>query len=342
MSGPLPDLPVALTMGEPAGIGLDITLAAWRGRGAFSVPPFYLLADPDALRRRADLLGLAVPIEVTSPERAVSVFDDALPVVALSASASAGPGAPDKTSAPLVEEAIVRAVADVRERRAAAVATNPINKAVMMEGGFAFPGHTDFLGQLAAAWTGSPVKPVMMLAGPELRTVPVTVHIPLREVPERLSSELIVETGRILDHDLRQRFGLSRPRIAVTGLNPHAGEEGRLGREDGDVVKPAIEALCADGIDATGPHPADTLFHASARKSYDAALCMYHDQALIPAKTLAFDQAVNVTLGLPFIRTSPDHGTAFARAGTGTANPGSLVAALKLAAEMATVEASRR
>lgn len=342
MGGPQPDLPIALTMGEPSGIGLDVTIAAWRRRGAEAVPPFYCLADPDALRRRAQILGSPIPIEETTTAAAISGFDSFLPVVPLSGAVAGEPGKPDGDAARFVEEAITRAVEDVRNGHAASVVTNPINKAVMLAAGFAHPGHTDFLGELAAEWTGETVKPVMMLAGPELRTVPVTVHIALSEVPRRLTEELIVETGKILNADLKRRFGIRRPRIAVTGLNPHAGEEGRLGREDDAVVRPAIDTLRGRDIDASGPHPADTLFHATARKGYDAALCMYHDQALIPAKTLAFDEAVNVTLGLPFIRTSPDHGTAFARAGTGTANPGSLIAALKLAAQMATIEASQR
>jgi 4-hydroxythreonine-4-phosphate dehydrogenase len=220
------------------------------------------------------------------------------------------------------------------EGKAAAVVTNPIAKNVLYRSGFAEPGHTEFLAVLVKEATGKMLRPVMMLWSPELAVVPVTIHLPLRDIFSHLTSDLIVETGRIVARDLQGRFGLSQPRLAVAGLNPHAGEAGTLGEEDRDVVAAAVARLVADGIDARGPLPADTMFHQQARKSYDAALCMYHDQALIPIKTLAFDHAVNVTLGLPFVRTSPDHGTAFDIAGTGTADPTSLVAALKLAARL--------
>lgn len=334
-----PNPPLALTMGEAAGIGLDVTIEAWRRRDEAAIPPFYLLADPAAVQRRAALLGAEIEFTATDAGKAAAVFADALPVVSLSNSVEAVPAQPSTVDAAMVQQSIERAVADVRSGAASAVVTNPINKAVMLEAGFRHPGHTEFLAELATGWTGTAPKPVMMLAGPELRTVPVTIHIPLRDVPERLSTALIVETGVIVDTDLKRRFGLARPRIAVTGLNPHAGEEGRLGAEDQTIVAPAVAALRQRGIEASGPFPADTLFHAAARSGYDVAMCMYHDQALIPAKTLAFDEAVNVTLGLPFIRTSPDHGTAFGLAGSGRANPGSLIAALKLAAAMVVAEA---
>jgi 4-hydroxythreonine-4-phosphate dehydrogenase len=207
---------------------------------------------------------------------------------------------------------------------------------VLYRSGFAEPGHTEFLAKLVQEATGKSARPVMMLWSPELAVVPVTIHLPLKDVVTRLTSDLVVETGRIVARDLTARFGISRPRIAVAGLNPHAGEEGALGEEDGTVVAPAVKRLQAEGIDAIGPLPADSLFHERARATYDVALCMYHDQALIPIKTLAFDHAVNVTLGLPFVRTSPDHGTAFDIAGTGTADPSSLVAALTLAARLST------
>jgi 4-hydroxythreonine-4-phosphate dehydrogenase len=242
---------------------------------------------------------------------------------------------------PLIIEAVDRAVDDVRQGKAAAVVTNPVNKLALRRGGFAYPGHTEYLGHLAERWTGQPAHPVMMIAGPNLRTVPVTIHVPLADVPRILNEDMIVETGRIVAADLESRFGVARPRIAVAGLNPHAGEHGTIGAEDDAVVRPAVERMRSLGINATGPLPADTMFHATARATYDAALCMYHDQALIPAKTLAFDEAVNVTLGLPFVRTSPDHGTAFDIAGSGRANPSSLIAALRLAAAMARAETSR-
>jgi 4-hydroxythreonine-4-phosphate dehydrogenase len=223
----------------------------------------------------------------------------------------------------------------VLEGRAAALVTNPVAKSVLYRAGFAEPGHTEFLGRLAQEATGRPVTPVMMLWAPELAVVPVTIHIPLREVFAVLTTALIVKTARIVARDLTGRFGIARPRLALAGLNPHAGEDGTLGKEDETIVAPAVAQLKAEGIDARGPLPADTLFHERARKTYDVALCMYHDQALIPIKTLAFDHGVNVTLGLPFVRTSPDHGTAFDIAGTGKADPSSLAAALKLAARLA-------
>jgi 4-hydroxythreonine-4-phosphate dehydrogenase len=222
--------------------------------------------------------------------------------------------------------------------RTRAVVTNPIAKSVLYASGFDFPGHTEYLADLASQNAGHAVTPVMLLAGPSLRVAPVTIHIPLRQVPDALTTDAIVETTRIVARDLGRRFGLARPRIAVSGLNPHAGEDGALGREDGEIILPAIALLKAEGLDVTGPLPADTMFHAEARAGYDAAICMYHDQALIPAKTLGFHDSVNVTLGLPFIRTSPDHGTAFSLAGKGQARADSLVAALNLAAKMANTE----
>ena len=326
--------PLALTLGEPAGIGPDITFAAWQTRSEMALPPFYLLADPEFVERRARRLGLKIPLRVIEPEDASDVFAVALPVVALPETVTAEPGHPDASSAPAAIASIRRAVADVFAGRAHAVVTNPIAKAVLYRTGFAEPGHTEYLAKLSQEHTGRAAHPVMMLWSPELAVVPVTIHLPVRDVPRHLTSALIVDTGRIVARDLRERFGIARPRLALAGLNPHAGEEGALGDEDGFVVAPAVEQLRAEGIEARGPLPADTMFHEAARRTYDAALAMYHDQALIPIKTLAFDHAVNVTLGLPFVRTSPDHGTAFDIAGTGRANPSSLVAALKLAARL--------
>ena len=332
-------LPLALTLGEPAGIGPDITLAVWQRRDELALPPFYLLADPDFLARRARHLGLDIPLRVVEPDAAAKTFASALPVVALAERVTAEPGQPDQSSGPAAIASIRRAVADVFAGRAHAVVTNPVAKAVLYRTGFAEPGHTEFLARLAQEATGRAAHPVMMLWSPELAVVPVTIHLPVREVPQRLTVELIAETGRIVAHDLRARFGIARPRLALAGLNPHAGEEGALGAEDAAVVAPAVERLRREGIDARGPLPADTMFHAAARRGYDAALAMYHDQALIPIKTLAFDHAVNVTLGLPFVRTSPDHGTAFDIAGSGRADPASLVAALKLAARLVAADA---
>jgi 4-hydroxythreonine-4-phosphate dehydrogenase len=245
------------------------------------------------------------------------------------------PGRPDPASAPATIESIERAVALTRAGRAAAVVTNPIAKHVLHAAGFSHPGHTEFLAALARGEDGRAPRPVMMLWSEALAVVPVTIHMPLREVPSALTTDLIVQTGRIVARDLRERFGIAAPRLALAGLNPHAGESGSLGSEDRDVVEPAIARLRAEGIDASGPYPADTMFHDRARRGYDVALAMYHDQALIPIKTIAFDDGVNVTLGLPFVRTSPDHGTAFDIAGKGIARPDSLIAALRLASRLA-------
>jgi len=327
--------PLVLTLGEPAGIGPDLALAVWRRRAELAVPAFYMAADPDYLRRRAARLGLDVPIAAVTPPAAAATFASALPVVAIDETPTAEPGRPDRSSAPAAVASIRRATADVMAGAAAAVVTNPVAKNVLYNWGFAEPGHTEFLARLVQETTGRTLHPVMMLWSPELAVVPVTIHLPLREIFKQLTTDLIVETGRIVAHDLKTRFALPRPRLAIAGLNPHAGEEGTLGDEDSLIVAPAVAQLAAEGISVRGPLPADSMFHKAARATYDAALCMYHDQALIPIKTLAFDHAVNVTLGLPFVRTSPDHGTAFDIAGTGRADPTSLVAALRLAARLA-------
>jgi 4-hydroxythreonine-4-phosphate dehydrogenase len=327
-------LPLALTLGEPAGIGPDITFAAWRRRAELGLPPFYLLADPAFVARRAQRIAPDTPVAVVKPAAATAAFATALPVVDIAVPVSAEPGRPDQSSAPAALAAIRRAVADVCVGAAAAVVTNPVAKNVLYRSGFPEPGHTEYLGKLAEEATGVAAHPVMMLWSPELAVVPVTIHLALKDVIARLSESLVFETGRIVARDLRERFGIARPRLAIAGLNPHAGEDGALGDEDLTVVRPAVDRLKAEGIDARGPLPADSLFHQAARASYDVALAMYHDQALIPIKTLAFDHAVNVTLGLPFVRTSPDHGTAFDIAGTGRADPASLIAALRLAAKL--------
>jgi len=326
--------PLALTLGEPAGIGPDITLLAWSQRDELKLPPFYLLGDGAFLEQRANALGLKVRLAEVSPEDAITAFATALPVVATSKPATAKPGQPDASSADAALASIRRAVADVQSGQASAVVTNPIAKSVLYQAGFRHPGHTEFLAELAAT-NGKTPQPVMMLWSPLLAVVPVTIHLSLREAIKQLSTELIVDTTRIVAAGLNKSFGLARPRLAISGLNPHAGEDGSLGTEDKTIVAPAIEILRAQGLDVRGPLPADTMFHQAARKTYDCAICMYHDQALIPIKTLAFDDGVNVTLGLPFVRTSPDHGTAFDIAGTGRANPASLVAALRLADRMA-------
>jgi 4-hydroxythreonine-4-phosphate dehydrogenase len=329
-------LPLALTMGEPAGIGGELTLLAWLKRGAAHVPPFFALDDPARLERLAAGLGWSVPVrQIASPEEAAGTFAQALPVLALPLAAPTVTGHPDPANAPAVIAAITSGVSLVTAGCAAALVTNPIQKEALYAAGFRHPGHTEFLAELAGGAT-----PVMMLACPELRVVLVTIHQPLREALGALTVARIVATGRIAAAGLARDFAIARPRLAVAGLNPHAGEHGTLGREEIDIIAPAVAELRAAGIAAQGPAPADTLFHAEARRRYDAVLCMYHDQALIPLKTIDFAGGVNVTLGLPFIRTSPDHGTALDIAGSGKADPTSLIAALRLAGEMATRRAA--
>jgi 4-hydroxythreonine-4-phosphate dehydrogenase len=329
------DKPLALTLGEPAGIGPDIALATWTRRKELALPPFYIVADRGFLDGRARKLGLTVPTASVAPAQAIDTFADALPVVDSGTKATAEPGKPDESSPEAAIASIRHAVDDVRAGCAAAVVTNPINKGVLYRVGFKHPGHTEYLAELAANGAQPPPRPVMMLWSPVLAVIPVTIHVALREAIAQLTTRDIVETCTIATIELKRRFGIANPRIAVSGLNPHAGEDATLGKEDVEIVAPAVTRLKASGIDARGPLPADTMFHAAARKTYDCAVCMYHDQALIPIKTLAFEDAVNVTLGLPFIRTSPDHGTAFDIAGTGRANPSSLIASLRLAARMA-------
>jgi 4-hydroxythreonine-4-phosphate dehydrogenase len=330
-----PALPLALTLGEPAGIGPDIALMAWQRRNELALPPFYMTGDARFLDARAKALGLTLRIENVTPDQATHAFATALPVVETGAAASAKPGQPDASSADAAIASIRHAVADVRSGRAGAIVTNPIAKSVLYRAGFKHPGHTEYLAELAADGKQPVPRPVMMLWSPTLAVIPVTIHLSLRDAIAKLSTTEIVETCSIAADELKRRFGIARPRLAVSGLNPHAGEDGSLGKEDGEIIAPAIAALQKAGIDARGPLPADTMFHEAARKTYDCAVCMYHDQALIPIKTLAFDDGVNVTLGLPFIRTSPDHGTAFDIAGSGRARPSSLIAALRLAARMA-------
>ena len=334
---------LALTMGEPAGIGLELTLKIWEKARALETAPAYALllyGDPAAVAACARRAGLPDPCKVVSaPDEARAHWPAALPVLPIPLARTVEPGRPNPANGAAVIAAIEQAVAAVTSGQAAAVVTNPIAKSVLYEAGFTHPGHTEFLAELASRLAGNgPWRPVMLLASDELRIVPLTVHIPLADVPNAISQELIVETARILHEALMRDFALGagrRPRIAVTGLNPHAGEGGAMGTEEQRIIAPAIASLRAQGLAITGPHPADTLFHAQARAGYDAVIAMYHDQALIPIKTLAFDRAVNVTIGLPFVRTSPDHGTAFDIAGTGKASPASLSAALDLAGRLA-------
>lgn len=310
-------------MGEPAGVGGELTLQAWTS-ARDRTGPFFAIDDPDRLRALASHLEIDVPVaEITEPAQAVDVFDHALPILAEHLSAPVTPGKPNPANAAAVTRAIARAVRMALDGAAAGVVTNPIQKSVLYAAGFKHPGHTEFIAELCGG-----DEPVMMLACDALRAVPVTVHVSLRDAIASLDTATIVAKGRITAAALKRDFGLDKPRLAIAGLNPHGGEDGALGTEDRDIVAPAVAALRAEGIDAWGPAPPDTLFSPRARKGYDAALCMYHDQALIPVKALDFDGGVNITLGLPIVRTSPDHGTALDIAGTGKASAQSLIAAM--------------
>lgn len=315
--------PLAVSCGEPAGIGPEIAARAWDALR--DTLPFVWIGDPGHLP--AD-----TPVQTLSdPAEAAAVSPTALPVLRLSLGAPASAGRPNPAHAPGVIAAIERAVALTTGGQTSGVVTAPIHKAALIDGaGFAFPGHTEFLAHLAGV-----DRPVMMLVGGGLRVVPVTIHIALAEVPRALTDALLVDTIRVTAAALERDFAIARPRLAVAGLNPHAGEDGKMGREEIELIAPALDRLRAEGLQVAGPLSADTMFHAEARAGYDAAIAMYHDQALIPVKTLDFSGGVNATLGLPFVRTSPDHGTAFDIAGTGRADPSSMIAALRLAAEMA-------
>jgi len=328
--------PIALTMGEPAGIGGELTLKAWLGRRERSLPAFFVIDDPKRLAQLAQRLGWTVPIaEIDRPEAACAAFDAALPVIPLALAGSATPGHPDPRNADAVIASIRSAVDFTTAGRAGALVTNPIHKKTLYDAGFQHPGHTEYLAELAGV-----ERSVMMLACPGLRVVPVTAHVALTEAIARLSRDEIVAVGRVTADALRRDFAIETPRLMIAGLNPHAGEAGTIGREEVDIIGPAVMELKRLGIAAMGPAPADTLFHERARQGYDAALCMYHDQALIPLKTIDFHGGVNVTLGLPFVRTSPDHGTAFEIAGLGVADVTSLAAALVMAADIARRRAS--
>ena len=320
--------PIALTMGDPAGIGGELSLRAWLAKA----PCFAVLDDPERLRELARALRLDVPIvEIAELASASTAFPKALPVLPIRLPVPVQPGRPDPANAPAIIASIERATRFAQAGEASGVVTNPISKAALYRAGFAYPGHTEFL----AALTGATGRQVMMLASPVLRVVPVTVHASLLASIQMLSTEMIVAVSRTADVAMRDEFGLARPRLAIAGLNPHAGEQGALGDEETTIISPAIAVLRAEGIDVSGPWPPDTMFTEAARARYDVAICMYHDQALIPLKTLDMRHGVNVTLGLPIIRTSPDHGTAFDIAGQGIADPASLLAALRLAADLA-------
>jgi 4-hydroxythreonine-4-phosphate dehydrogenase len=323
--------PLALTMGDPAGIGGELTLKAWLALRCMG-PGFLVLDDPGRLQRLAGDLGLNVPVQqVDDAAEAVEIFDKALPVLRVPVAAASAPGRPDPANARAIVASIEQATELAMTGAASGVVTNPINKAALYQAGFPYPGHTEFL----AALTGATGQQIMMLASPMLRVVPVTVHASLRDSISMLTADLIIAASRTTAAALGGAFGIARPRLAIAGLNPHAGEQGALGTEETALIQPAIDALRAEGIEVSGPWPPDTMFTATARARYDVAICMYHDQALIPLKTLDMDHGVNVTLGLPIVRTSPDHGTAFDIAGKGIADPTSLIAAMELAATIA-------
>lgn len=324
-------LPLALTMGEPAGIGGEITLKTWK-KARTTLAPFFVIDDINRLHDISRQLGWDIPLtEISDPSQTHALFDTSLPVLHRPLSAPSEPGVLNPDNAVQVIGAIELAVSLTLDGKAAGVVTNPIHKQALYGAGFKFPGHTEFLAELAGITT----PPIMMLACDELRVVPITVHVSLQTAINQLSHDMIVEKCRITARDLQRHWGMENPKLALAGLNPHAGEGGEMGREDMDIIAPAVQTLRDMGINATGPFPPDTLFHKEARQHYDVAMCMYHDQGLIPLKTLAFDEGVNVTLGLPYIRTSPDHGTALNIAGTGQARENSLCAALKMAADMA-------
>lgn len=329
------DRPLAISMGEPAGVGPDLALALYARRDELGLPSFCLFGQVDFLRQRAERLGLDLAIEAVLPADAEGCFATALPVVHVDGLVPDKPGEVSPVSAGAVIRSIEDAVAATLTGECRGLVTAPIHKAALYNAGFKHPGHTEFLAELCATG-GTPRLPVMMLAHGALRAVPVTIHVPIRDVPELLTKQLIVDTVRVLAHDLKRRFGIEQPRIGVAGLNPHAGEGGAIGREDLEIVGPAVAQLQFEKIGAEGPLPADTLFYPLHWSRYDAVVAMYHDQALIPIKTVAFEDAVNVTLGLPIVRTSPDHGTAFDLAGTGRASPASFLAAMRMADEMTT------
>lgn len=318
-------LPLAIALGDPAGVGPEIVAKAWEARRARALPPFFAVGDPAAIR--AVWNGPVVPI--TNPGEAVAAFATALPVIAIENTALCVPGKPSIEGARCALSSLEMAVGLARSCETGGLVTAPVSKSQLYQIGFTFPGQTEFV---AESFGIASENTVMMLAGPSLRVVPITTHVALARVAELLNPELIIAKARVTARGLTRNFGIASPRLVIAGFNPHAGENGALGREEIEIVAPAVAALRSEGIDITGPFAADAMFHARARARYDAALCLYHDQALIPLKTLHFDDGVNMTLGLPIIRTSPDHGTAFDIAGQNAANPGAMIAAIEMAA----------
>lgn len=332
--------PLAVTMGEPAGIGPDLILRLFTERRALDLPPFVVYGNLGFLAARARRLGLDIAFEATHVGAVADVFSSALPVVHVDGLVSDNPGEVSPLSGKVVIESIRRAVAETMTGATRGIVTAPIHKGVLYAAGFRHPGHTEFLAELCA--NGAVPTPVMMLARRELRVIPATIHVPLADVPRLLTQDLLVRTGRIVARELRTRFGIDNPRIAFTGLNPHAGENGTIGNEELAVIAPAIGQLAFERIDAVGPIAADSVFHRPHWRRFDAVITMYHDQALIPIKTVAFEDAVNVTLGLPFVRTSPDHGTAFDLAGSGKGSTASMLAALQLADQLTSGQPQRQ
>lgn len=320
--------PVAIAMGDSAGVGPEITAKAWAARELHSLAPFFAVGDLRAVEK----VWNGPLARIDDPSEAPDAFSNALPVLSIGDAGEVVPGSPDIDSAHAALQSLEMAVGLVRSGAAGALVTGPVSKAQLYHIGFPHPGQTEFVAERCGV---ADENTVMMLAGPTLRVVPITVHVPLAEVPGLISTKLIVAKGRVTARGLLRNFGIEKPRLAFAGLNPHAGESGAIGREEIDILAPAIAELRAEGIDAVGPFSADTMFHARARAGYDVALCPYHDQALIPIKTLHFDDGVNTTLGLPIVRTSPDHGTAFGIAGKDEANPGAMIAAIRMAAMQA-------
>lgn len=322
--------PIAITMGEPAGIGPDLILQLFSRRAELELPPFVVFGSMAFLASRARRLGLQISFAETTPGLAAQEFAVSLPVIPIDGLVPDKPGDPSPLSGRVVMEAISRGVAETLNGACRAVVTAPIHKAALYTAGFKYPGHTEFVAALCGKGPDYSM-PVMMLAHEDLRVVPLTIHVPLKDVPALVTPRLIRDTVHIVSHDLRTRFGISSPRLAVTGLNPHAGESGTMGTEDRDIILPTVIDLHQSGVDIEGPVSADSMFYPGNWRKYDAVIACYHDQALIPIKTVAFDQAVNVTLGQPIVRTSPDHGTAFGLAGTGNGSINSMLAALRLA-----------
>jgi 4-hydroxythreonine-4-phosphate dehydrogenase len=330
-------LPLAISLGDPAGVGPELICQAWEQRGQSGLPPFFVVGGAGVLQAAAEARGLGIAIaRIEDPAEAASVFNRALPVLG-DLDAAYLPGEPNAQGARLALASLEQAAALAVSGQASGIVTGPIAKALLAEVGFAFPGQTEFV---ANACRTAAEDAVMLLAGPNLRTVPMTVHCALSEVPTRISVELICRRTRIVAEGMRRDFGIAAPRIAIAALNPHAGENGRMGDEEQRIIGPAIEILRGEGIGASGPHPADALFTPRARLTYDVAIAMYHDQALVPLKALDFDEGVNMTLGLPVVRTSPDHGTAFDIAGKRLAHAGATIAAIRMAGEAASRRAA--